>query len=206
MRNINTQMFFTLFISYILTSKIYIESYSDTTKALTLTKLNNGQKVFNFQSIRRKEMQGIYCLSPIIVPISNTEYRFYYCGDLMCLKNGKLTVCDKISNESSFNIKKTDNYHTIRKNNKCLHVYQGKIFLRGCDDKSDEQKFILDHVRVPTGDNIDIEYDKREHYGGRKDIEFDNVMRQLSKIHRSEFIEDLFESRNKEFSLLKSSQ
>lgn len=179
-------------------TKAFIEPFSDITKALSFTKLSSGNGVFDFQSVRRKEMSGVYCLAPIIVPISLVDYRFYFCGELMCYKEGILTVCDKHTDKASFNIIKIGEYYTIGKDGKCLHNFKGNLFLRNCDRTSTEQFFKIDPIQVPTSDNIDIEFDKRAESGGVKDIEFDKAMRQLSKIHHSEFIEDLIskQSRN----------
>jgi hypothetical protein len=183
-----------LFLSYIISAlgtRVLVEPLEDTGKALSCTKLNSGNALFDFQSIRRKEMSGIYCMTPIIVPVSLVDYRFYFCGELMCYKDMALTVCDKADDRATFHIKKIDRHYTIGKDGKCLHVYKGNLFLRKCDELTNEQLFAIEPVKVPLNDNIDIEYDRRALSGGVKEINFDNAMREFSKIRHSEFVDDL---------------
>lgn len=190
-RRTSTEMLYISYFISILGTKVLVEPFENTSKALSFTKLNSGNALFDFQSIRRKEMSGIYCMTPIIVPVSLVDYRFYFCGELMCYKDMTLTVCENADDRATFHIKKIGNHYTIGKEGKCLHLYKGNLFLKKCGKFTNEQLFAIEPVKVPLSDNIDIEYDRRALSGGVKEINFDMAMREFSKIRHSEFVDDL---------------
>ncbi|EEQ82712.1 hypothetical protein NCER_100529 [Vairimorpha ceranae BRL01] len=194
-----------LFIIFICSTKVYISPFSDDSKALSFTKLNSGNNVFDFQSVKRKDMTGLYCLSPIIVPISLVDYRIYFCGELMCFNNNVLTVCENPNKKSLFKLQKSKEYFMIVKDGMCLHYFKGNIFLRECDDEfAEKQLFKITPVQIPFSDNQDIDYEKRNSLGGIREIEFDQAMRSFSQIHHSEFIEEVLFFNDKRGNILRN--
>lgn len=173
-------MIFLLLYS-IFTARCTISPYQDYALALSYTSLGNGISVFDFQSKSRINKQRVYCLTPLLVPVGHNLYRIYFCGELLHISNGVLTITDSIDERSELEIWPFDDYYTIGKYGKCLHYYGDKLFLRDCDRTVKYQLFRIERIRYPFSESMDIDHVLHNKM-------FDRAMREFSANHNSEYV------------------
>ncbi|EQB61483.1 hypothetical protein NAPIS_ORF00940 [Vairimorpha apis BRL 01] len=172
------------------TSRVTISPYKDYSLALSYTKLGNNISVFDFQNISRINKQRIYCLTPLLVPLTQNLYRLYFCGELLHINEGVLTITNSLDERSELEIYPFDEYFTIGKYGKCLHYFGDKLFLRDCDRTVKYQLFRIEKIKVPFSESMDVDHVSNE-------IMFDRAMRDFSFNHNSEYVVDVIDKLNR---------
>lgn len=110
----------------------------------------------------------------------------------MCINHGRLSTCSPTQSYADFDIKQVErgNYR-ISQDNICLTWNYNRVALEICKEKNEKQIFTIQFIKTPKTDNLDVDKDSRSLGVGNRELIFDEVARQLSRLKNPEFVVDI---------------